>query len=89
MSENLKFKSFGTELVPKTPVTIFNFGWRLAFFFSGGIVLSFNNLAFYNQLTVMSFILEGLINSWSSLLQSLWSALGFEGKEGTLLLLGL
>ncbi|CAJ1945484.1 unnamed protein product [Cylindrotheca closterium] len=36
----------------------------------------------------MSF-LEGIISSWSSLLQSLWKALGFEGKEGSLLMLGL
>lgn len=35
------------------------------------------------------FIVEGIISSWSSLLQSLWKALGFEGKEGSLLLLGL
>ena len=33
----------------------------------------------------MSFI----YNAWLSLWESLWKALGFEGKEGTLLLLGL
>ena len=37
----------------------------------------------------MSFILDGIMNSWTSLLASLWRALGFDGKEGTLLLLGL
>eukprot|EP00980_Cylindrotheca_fusiformis_P000360 scaffold91_cov127-Cylindrotheca_fusiformis.AAC.20 len=35
------------------------------------------------------FIFEGLLSSWNSLVQNLWKALGFEGKEGTLLLLGL
>jgi hypothetical protein len=36
----------------------------------------------------MSFF-DGLLASWNNLVQNLWKALGFEGKEGTLLLLGL